>query len=83
MIFIYPNPTKGKFSVRNYSATATTRTVVVYASNGSRVWSKQYATQGIYESMDVDISGAAAGVYLVVVRDNNGKRLATGKVMKR
>jgi len=83
MLFIYPNPTKGKFSVRHYSSTATTRSVVVYASNGARVWAKEYATQGIYESMDVDISGAAAGVYHVVVRDKNGKRLATGRVMKR
>ena len=35
----------------------------------------------IYEKMDVNLLNAAVGTYLVVVRDENGKRMASGKVL--
>lgn len=90
-VFIMPNPTTGQFQVRFYnrtsgsssSSTATERLVVVYSAKGEKVWSKQYATTGLYERMDVDIRTAAAGVYYVVVYDRDGNRLGSGPVLKR
>ncbi len=83
-VFIYPNPTSGQFQVRYYNNAGTTeRNVVVYSAKGEKVWSKMYTTTGLYERMDVDLRKNAAGVYYVVVFDRDGKRLASGPVLKR
>lgn len=81
LIFIYPNPSRGVFQVRYYSASNTDFSVNVYDSRGARVWSKQYPVTRRYEQMIVDLGRNAAGVYKVEVRDRNGKRLATGNAL--
>jgi len=91
MVFIYPNPSSGQFTVRFYnrtsssptSSTPITRTMNIYDSKGSRVYSKAYTTTGVYEAMDVDMDHAPSGVYLVELKDAGGKRLVTGKVVIR
>jgi hypothetical protein len=81
-LFIYPNPSNGYFQVR-YMNTATTvaRTITVYDSKGSRIYTKEYVTSGPYAKMDVILNNAASDIYLVVLEDKDGKRIATGKVM--
>jgi hypothetical protein len=85
LLFISPNPNNGIFKVRYYNppSTSTTRSINVYNSVGARVLSRKYQTTGAYESMDVNISNFSAGVYLVELRDMNGKRIATGKIIKK
>ena len=84
LLFIYPNPSSGQFQVRYLSYTNNiARTLNVYDSKGARVYSKQYTTAGPYTRMDVNMDNAASDVYLVEVRDADGKRLATGKVVIR
>ncbi len=83
-LFIYPNPSSGQFQVRYLSYTNTlARTLTIYDSKGARVYEKVYTTNAPYTRVDVNMDNAASDVYLVVLRDANGKRLATGKVVIR
>ena len=83
MLFIYPNPNRGKFQVRYYNqgGNSIDRTLVIYDARGSKVYSKRFTTSAIYGLMEVDISNASAGVFMVTLQDNSGKRLQTGKVI--
>ena len=82
-LFIYPNPTSGSFQVRYFSSTTTARTLNIYDSKGARVYTKAYTISDPYTKMDVNMDNAASGVYMVEVKDANGKRIATGKVVIR
>ena len=81
-LFIYPNPSSGQFQVRYLSYTnGVGRTINVYDSKGARVYTKEYTTAGPYTKMDVNLDNAASDVYMVVLTDKDGKRIATGKVV--
>ncbi len=82
-LFIYPNPTSGSFQVRYFSSTTTARTLNIYDSKGARVYTKAYAISSPYTRMDVNMDNAASGVYMVELKDANGKRIKTAKVVIR
>ena len=82
-VFIYPNPNRGIFQVRLFSASNDTRAriILIYDSKGAIVYRKSYPVTGSYERMNVMMNNMAAGVYMLDLRDASGKRLATGKVL--
>ena len=82
-LFVYPNPNNGQFQVRYFNSnnTQSERTLSVYDAKGGRVFTKKYAVGVAYDRMDVTLSNAQAGVYNIDLRDNNGKRLASGSVI--
>lgn len=80
-LFMYPDPSSGKFQVHLYSTTNTPRSIVIYDNRGSKIFIQQYPINGPYDKMDVNISNAASGIYEVVVLDNSGARIAGGKLM--
>lgn len=81
-LFIYPNPNTGSFQVRYYSSsTNVSRTLNIYDSKGARVYSKAYAITAPYTRMSVNLDNASSDIYMVELRDGNGKRLAAGKVV--
>jgi hypothetical protein len=85
-LFVYPNPSSGQFQVRYYSrniTSSTTHMVTVYDSKGARVYQQVYPIGRVYTQMDVKMENAAAGIYLIELRDNTGKRLATSRVIIR
>ncbi|MEO6490124.1 MAG: reprolysin-like metallopeptidase [Ferruginibacter sp.] len=83
-VFIYPNPTSGQFQVRYYSSsTSTSYGLSVYDSKGARVYNRTYPITSAYTRMDVNLDNASSGIYMVEVKDANGKRLATGKLIVR
>ncbi|MCW5916359.1 MAG: hypothetical protein KIS82_03325 [Ferruginibacter sp.] len=85
VLFIYPSPTTGQFSVRYYSEASTTplvRQVNVYDSKGSRVISKTFSIATQYQSLDIDLSKYSAGIYRVELLDRSGNRIKTGSVIK-
>ncbi len=82
-LFVYPNPTNGKFKIRYYSSRQSfgfLRTVTVYNSFGERVYLKKLPVTGAYSSMDIDISNAGRGLFILVVSDFYGTRLVTSKI---
>jgi hypothetical protein len=82
-LFIYPNPSPGKFQVRLHSAAdnLTGRTLLVYDAKGVVVTNQRITNFGPYTRMEVDLSGKGSGIFWVVLLDDKGKKLVTGKVM--
>lgn len=83
-LFIYPNPSSGKFQVRYFSAggSNTPRTINIYDAKGAKIYSKVYTVSGAYDRMDVNLDNVSAGIYFLDLWENN-KRVATGKVVIR
>jgi subtilisin-like proprotein convertase family protein len=82
-LFIYPNPNTGRFQVRYYSVNANTlvRGLTVYNAAGQRVLVQQNSITAPYARMDVDMSKFGKGIYWVELGDQNGNRLAVGRVV--
>jgi|GEM_PF-1637518 len=82
-VFIYPNPTTGRFGVR-YNPVHNGITpfgVVVRDALGKLVWNQQYTLGIPFAPMNVDLSNMASGVYWVEVVDIDNNRLAVGRVV--
>ena len=85
-LFIYPNPTSGRFQVRYYFSNGSSvqgRTILVYDAKGARVYSKQFSVTAGYSRMDVDLVNVESGIYLVELRDGRGKRLGKTQLLIR
>lgn len=84
-LFVYPNPSTGIFQVRYYNAgnplPVTARTLNIYNALGSRMYSKTFPINERYDKMEVNMSNAQKGVYLIEIRDISGKRIANGKII--
>ena len=63
-VYIYPNPTKGTFTIEGLVSVAE---VEIYASYGKIVF-----TDNMYDRELIDLSTLPKGVYLVKVRDKQG-----------
>ena len=84
MLFIYPSPNTGQFQVRFYNQLGSSpypRTVSVFDSKGSRVYTKTYAITSAYTRLDVDLQNNPKGIYSVELTDSRGNRLKTGRVL--
>lgn len=81
-LFIYPNPNDGRFTISYFNSDGSTvRNVVVYDGKGAKVFEKSYPVTQAYQLLSVNMMPAASGIYMVLILDNNGKKIATGKVM--
>ena len=84
ILFIYPSPNTGQFQVRYFSDLGTTqypRTVNVYDSKGTRVYSRSYSINSPYTRIDVNLINHPKGIYSVELSDYNGNRIKTGRVV--
>jgi len=85
-LFIYPNPTAGAFQVRYYHAGDVNekRTISVYNPLGQLVAVKSFDltySTAPYLRMDVDMSGAARGTYVVKVAHEYSGKIVSGLVL--
>jgi hypothetical protein len=82
-LFIFPNPNNGQFTVSyfNSAGTASQQIVRVYDDHGVLVYTARIPVSGPYTLYTVNLRQAARGVYLVVIGDAAGKRLAKEKVL--
>ncbi len=83
-LFIWPNPVQNLVRISYYSSTTNTtvRIINIYDSKGAKILTKAFSTMAIYENMILDLSAYTSGVYLVELRDNDGKRVASERVIK-
>ncbi|MEQ1675428.1 MAG: hypothetical protein ABL876_01930 [Chitinophagaceae bacterium] len=81
-LFIFPSPNDGKFTVSYYNngGTSTERTIVVFDSKGTQVYSGKFTVSGPYTLIPVSLQAANTGLYFIVVSDVSGNKLAEGKV---
>jgi hypothetical protein len=80
-IWVYPNPNQGRFQVRYYNAQGGQTKVVIYNALGQRVFIQRVVTGPAYARVDVNLSGAAAGIYTVEVLDGNDIRIGVAQVV--
>lgn len=82
-LFIFPNPNNGQFTLSyfNSAGTATQQIVRIYDDHGGLVYTARISVAGPYTLYTVHLQPAARGVYLVVVGDASGKRMAKEKVL--
>jgi subtilisin-like proprotein convertase family protein len=86
-MWIYPNPTAGSFQVRLYYKDDATeeRVVSVFNSQGMLVASRQTyylaSNSPAYLRMDFDLSGLAAGTYLVRAENKTSGKVVSGFVV--
>jgi Ig-like domain CHU_C associated/Secretion system C-terminal sorting domain len=83
-LFVAPNPTTGivTLSYFNNSTTAQLYKVQVYDRKGTRVRSESVTLAGRYGSTTINLSTLATGSYIITLRDNAGKKLASQSILK-
>lgn len=86
-LWIYPNPTTGKFEVRLYYGDAITenRYVTVFNSQGQIVATKEVVLTNIsepYTKIEFDLTNMAAGPYVVKVAHKRTGKITSGIVIK-
>ena len=81
-LFIFPSPNDGRFTVSYYNngGNSTQRRIIIVDAKGARVYDKMFPVNGPYTLIPVDLRVASRGIYLVLVGDATGKKLAEGKV---
>ncbi len=82
---IFPVPNDGRFTVSYFNASLSNsrKSVIVYDSKGTKVYHKQITVTGAYTFLNIDVKPIQPGVFIVVVDDEQGKRLAQGKIVIR
>ena len=82
-LFIYPNPNSGQFTVSYYNSGGanTQQTLSIFDSKGSLIYNARFVVNGAYQLYPVDLSSGAKGVYIVVIGNANGKKLAQDKLV--
>jgi hypothetical protein len=83
-LFISPNPNSGRFKIRYYTSAHNfgfLRTVLIYDGKGAIVYNKRLPITATYSSMDINMTNAPKGIYMVVLADYQGKPMAQGKVV--
>ncbi len=81
-LFIFPSPNNGQFNVAYYTTGSNaSNTLVIFDAKGARVYSASYSITSPYQLMKVDMRQHGSGVYLVLLYDRNGKKIAKGKVL--
>ena len=81
-LFIYPNPSTGRFQVRYFSDNNNLkpRKISIYNSAGALVFNASFVMFGGYTPMDIDLSRNGSGTYYIHLMDNDGKNLITEKI---
>jgi len=81
-LFIFPSPNDGRFTVSYYNngGNSTQRRIIVVDAKGSRVYDRLFPVTGPYTLIPVDLRVASRGIYIVLVGDAAGNKLAEGKV---
>lgn len=81
--YIYPNPNDGRFNIV-YKNPNLIGSVTVFDSRGARIYTASNRIErSAYQLITVDLRPAAAGVYIIVLHDKSGIRLASEKVVVR
>ena len=70
---VYPNPNKGEFTISLDGVTQGTYTIELSNNLGVTIWkSENVMISGSY-STDVDVRSAPTGVYMLVLRNSDGR----------
>ena len=82
-LFVYPNPSNGKFQVRYFSDLNNLQPlqIAIYNSLGALIFSGKYTIFSSYSPISIDLTKHGDGVYHVKIINAAGKSLATETVI--
>ena len=82
-LFVYPNPSTGRFQVRSYSAANNIlpRSLIVYNNRGDMILTRNYTQTSPYQKIEIDLRPYGKGIYWVENRDQNVKRININRVV--
>jgi hypothetical protein len=82
-LYVYPSPTTGQFTVSYYNTGGanTKQSVTIYDAKGAKVYRKEFTFSGFYELHSIDLSRQQRGIYIIVVGNASGEKIAEGKVL--
>jgi hypothetical protein len=78
-LFIYPSPNTGQFKVTYYSPANTRYQIVITDTKGAVLYRRQHEVTNRYQLIDINLTGASRGLYILQVQDPSGKPLTSGK----
>jgi hypothetical protein len=78
-LFIYPSPNTGQFKVTYYSPANTRYQIVITDTKGAVLYRRQHEVTNRYQLIDINLTGASRGLYLLQVQDPSGVPLTSGK----
>lgn len=76
-IVVYPNPTRGIFTIE--SETMRFATLEVYSSTGRLIYKGNYPAGS---KVKIDLQKEASGLYLLILKDSNGVKIISKKILK-
>jgi subtilisin-like proprotein convertase family protein len=71
---LYPNPTKGNFSIQMNNVQADKVGIAVYDLRGRLIFDQSYSSNGTF-NQEIQLANPQAGIYLVKVSDGNNKEV--------
>lgn len=82
-VFMYPNPNNGRFQIRynNAGGSPAKNSVLIYDARGALIASNNYTVTMAYERMEIDLKTQASGLYLVILKNEAGREIASGRVI--
>jgi hypothetical protein len=82
-MFIYPNPNNGQFYIQFFGTEQSqSGKITMFDSKGARVFSQTFNLTSAYEKIEVIAKKLAAGTYLIMITDNKGNKINSGKLVK-
>ena len=69
---VYPNPTNGKLFVEFRAQVTGEHNIFVTDLSGKIIYSEKVDAKGGDNLLEIDLSGAQAGLYMVYVKDPKG-----------
>jgi hypothetical protein len=82
-MFIYPNPNNGQFYIQFFGTDQSqSGKITMFDSKGARVFSQTFNLTSAYEKIEVIAKKLAAGTYLIMITDNKGNKINSGKLVK-
>ncbi len=89
-LFVFPSPNDGRFTISYYTAGAsatnkTKQSIVIYDNYGRKVFeeNKEDNVTQAYQLHQIDMRRNGSGIYFIVLREANGNKIKTGKVVIR
>ena len=82
-LFVYPNPSNGKFQVRYFTDPNNLQPlqIAIYNSLGALIFSGKYTSFSSYSPMNIDLTKHGNGVYHLKMMNAGGKIIATETII--